>query len=119
MNKNDLYILVQAAETGLIHIADEHARESAQLAIDAAYLKLGKRKKPYVRLSRTATRAHIRRDLRAWFHKVRLNQLGEWHVQALPGACWLIFALNDIDAQEQLIDAKAKRDAALAVPAQG
>jgi len=119
MNKNDLYILVQAAETGLPYIADDQARESAQLAIDAAYLKLGKRKKPYVRLSRTATRDQIRRDLLAWFHKVRLNQLGEWHVQALPGSCWLIFALNDIDAQEQLIDAKAKRDAAIAVPAQG
>ena len=108
MNKHQLFVLARAAEVALPYVS-EHEKQEVQLALDAVYQKLAKAKKPYRRHSRTATRAQIRADLLVLYHKVRLNQLGEWHVQASPGSCWLIYALNDSDAQEQIDEARAQR----------
>lgn len=47
-------------------------------------------------------REYIRAQLSLIYHKVRLSRDGQWHVQANPGTAWMLFALSDGEAEEQL-----------------
>ncbi|MCA9801758.1 MAG: hypothetical protein KC777_07210 [Cyanobacteria bacterium HKST-UBA02] len=106
MKISDLMILAKAAEIAMPHL-QEKVKVDTEAAVEAAYLEARKRlsaREAYRanRPSRTVRREAIREQLSLQYHKVRLTRNGEWHVQAAPGTCWLLFALSDGDAENLL-----------------
>jgi|688.fasta_scaffold157902_2 hypothetical protein len=99
--------LADAAELGLSLLQQEHARNDARAALDAALLEIRKRSELREisranRPSRTIRREAIRKQLSIDHYKVRLTRHGHWHVQSSPGTAWLLFALSDADAENLL-----------------
>jgi hypothetical protein len=116
MKLTHLLDLIIAAEVGCPELDDEGQRADTKVAIEAAYEEYRTRyaaRQAYreTRPAQTVTRNLIRAGLLAHYHKVRLNRLGQWHVQAAPGLSWQLFAQSDSEAQEQLIDYKEKSHA--------
>ncbi|MBX9719947.1 MAG: hypothetical protein K2X81_01005 [Candidatus Obscuribacterales bacterium] len=107
MKLAQLIVLAQAAELGLAHLEYKHSRLDAQAAINAAHLEASRRRQSRAtyrahRPSRTVRREAIRDELLNSYNKVRLTRDGHWHVQTSPGTAWLLFALNDNDAENSL-----------------
>ncbi len=116
MKLTHLLDLIMAAEVGCPELDDECQRANISLAIEAGYEEYRRRysaKETYrkTRPAQTATRSLIRDELLTHYHKVRLNRLGQWHIQAAPGLSWQLFAQSDSEAQEHLIDYKEKSHA--------
>lgn len=106
----DLSLLLEAAELALKDLS-ESRRKLTCSAISNGYLELKKREeaRKKKRPCRTTTRKLIRAELHKHYARVRLSREGEWHVQAHSGAPWMLFALDDNDAQEELIFMERKR----------
>lgn len=107
MKVSQLIRLAEAAEVALPLFQREHVTQYTKAAIDAAYLEARKRLQARDlnrsnRPARTVRREAIRQHLSMSHHKVRLTRNGEWHVQTSPGTSWLLYALDDNDAEELL-----------------
>lgn len=106
MKTSQLMNLVKAAEIALPYL-QEDVRVETEAALAAAFLEVRKRlqvRESYraQRPSSTVRRLSIREQLSLIYHKVRLTRDGQWHVQANPGTSWMLFALSDGEAEEQL-----------------
>ena len=106
MKISQLMTLAKAAEIAMPHLQQE-VRVETEAALAAAFLEVRKRlqaRESYrlQRPSRTVRREYIREQLSLMYHKVRLTRGGQWHVQANPRMSWMLFALSDGDAEEQL-----------------
>ena len=113
MKLTHLLDLIMAAEVGCPELDDDCQRANTRLAIEAGYEEYRRRysaKEIYreTRPAQTVTRSLIREELLNHYHKVRLNRLGQWHVQPAPGLSWQLLAQSDSEAQEHLIDYKEK-----------
>lgn len=111
-----LFDLILAAEIGCSDLENEFQRASTKAALEAAHEEYRKRraaKETYrkTRPAQTVTRSLIREELLSHYYKVRLNRLGQWHVQPAPGMSWQLFAGSDLEAQEHLIHYKEKSHA--------
>lgn len=116
MKLSHLFDLIMAAEIGCEKLDCEFQRSNTKAAIEAAHQEYSRRraaKEDYrkTRPAQTVTRALIREELLIHYHKVRLNRLGQWHVQPGLGMSWQLFASSDFEAQEHLLGYKEKSHA--------
>lgn len=106
----DLSLLLEAAELSLKDLSETRRKLTSE-AIANGYLELSKREeaRKKKRPARTTTRKLIRAELQKHYARVRLDRDGQWHVQSRAGAPWMLFALDDNEAQQELIFMERKR----------